>query len=95
MLIIIITQRIYQSFWEIKHFRGKGIGYQVWNLTLNTLLEELNFRMVSAGTMEINLPMVKLLKKSQMSIHGLIPKKFLWNGTEIGMVYASIQRNNI
>ena len=71
---------------------GKGVGSRAWMASLKILIETLGFRVVTAGTMEVNEPMVKLMKASGMQIQGIIPRRFLWEGFEVGMVVASISK---
>lgn len=68
---------------------GSGIGSRAWVLMLDTLLNVLNFRMVIAGTMEVNKPMVKLIKKSGMKIDCVLPGRFIYKGREVGLLWAS------
>lgn len=70
---------------------GTGTGTSAWNLATNTLLNDLKFRLITAGTMEINEPMVKLMKRSGMQIDGIIPGRFLWEGQEVGLVLSSMR----
>lgn len=72
-----------------KNYRGKGIAGRAWQLCLNTLLDELGFRMVTAGTMDVNKPMISLMKKSGMNIDGKLPKRLVWEGREVSVVCAS------
>jgi len=73
-----------------KSIWGSGIGSRAWILTINTLLDKLNFRRVTAGTMEINLNMIRLIYRSGMKIDAVLPGRFLFEGSEIGLVMASI-----
>ena len=72
-----------------KKYWGTGLAYQAWQLALDTSLDELGFRMAVAGTMEINKPMIQLMEKSGMNIDGILPRRFIWDGREVGMVCAS------
>jgi RimJ/RimL family protein N-acetyltransferase len=73
---------------------GTGAGSRAWSLALNAILHDLNFRMVTAGTMEVNKPMINLMKRSGMSIDGILPARFLFEGNEVGLVVASIINKN-
>jgi len=66
-----------------------GIGKRAWTAVMKNLLEVLGFRIVTAGTMEVNEPMIGLMKSSGMHIHGIIPRRFLWEGREVGLVFGS------
>ena len=72
-----------------KDYQGLGLGLRSWNLILDTLLYKMNFRLITAGTMEVNVPMIKLMRKSGMKITSVLPKRFLFDGKEIGLVLAS------
>ena len=72
-----------------KRVWGTGVGSRAWNAAIRTLIDTIGFRIVTAGTMEVNKPMVKLMKSSGMHIYGIIPRRFLWDGLEVGLVMAS------
>lgn len=72
-----------------KDYWGKGIAIIAWKLVLDFLLKKLKFRLVTAGTMEINEPMLKIIKKSEMKIDAVLPARFNFNGKYIAMVLAS------
>jgi len=78
-----------------KSLWGKGIATRAWRLALCTILGELNFRLATAGTMDVNKPMVNLIKRSGMHIDGILPKRFLFEGNEVGMVTASLSKNDL
>jgi ribosomal-protein-alanine N-acetyltransferase len=72
-----------------KKYWGTGHAYQAWLLALDTSLDELGFRIAIAGTMETNKPMIRLMEKSGMNIDGILPRRFLLDGGEVGLVCAS------
>ncbi len=72
-----------------KNYWGKGIALTAWNLVLDYLLNNLRFRIVTAGTMEINTPMIKLMKKSEMNIDAVLPSRFNLDGKYYSLVVAS------
>ena len=72
-----------------KKYWGKGIALIAWKLVLDMLLKKLKFRLVTAGTMELNEPMLKIIKKSEMKIDAVLPARFDFNGKYISMVLAS------
>lgn len=72
-----------------KNYWGKGIAIIAWKLVLDFLLEKLKFRLVTAGTMDINEPMLKIIKKSEMKIDAVLPARFNFNGKYISSVLAS------
>ena len=72
-----------------KEFWGSGLGTRAWNLLLNTMLNTMNFRLLTAGTMEINLSMIGLMKNSNMKIETTLKKRFLFENKIVGLVIAS------
>jgi [ribosomal protein S5]-alanine N-acetyltransferase len=75
-----------------KDYWGKGIGLKVWNSIIRKLIDDMNIRLVTAGTMENNIPMINLMRKSNMKIEAILRKRFIHNAEEIGMVVASITK---
>ena len=68
---------------------GRGYASVAWSAVMMRLLVELGMRRVTAGTMEVNEPMVRLMARSGMRIDGVRPRHFLWEGREVGLVTAS------
>ena len=77
-----------------KSLWGTGVGSRAWSLALKAVLFDFNFRMVTAGTMEVNKSMIKLMKRSGMNIDCVLPRRFMFEGEEIGFVAASISKFN-
>jgi len=69
---------------------GKALGLKAWLGVQNYFLNELNFRMVTAGTMAENKAMLSVMKKSGMQVNCTRPGLMIWEGQEVDMVYASI-----
>ena len=72
---------------------GTGIGGRAWTLMLDTLLNTFNFRMGVAGTMEVNEPMINLMKSSGMKIDCVLPGRFIFEEREVGLLWASKQKD--
>jgi ribosomal-protein-alanine N-acetyltransferase len=68
---------------------GRGYASMAWNAVIQYLLYEADLRRVTAGTMEVNLPMIRLIKRSGMHIDCVRPRHFLWEDREIAFVGAS------
>jgi ribosomal-protein-alanine N-acetyltransferase len=68
---------------------GCGHASAAWNAVMERLLGKAGLRRVTAGTMEINEPMIRLIKRSGMHIDSVRPRHFLWEGREVGLVTAS------
>jgi RimJ/RimL family protein N-acetyltransferase len=77
-----------------KALRGRGLGLRAWKAVLDACLGRLGLRLVTAGTMDSNRPMVRVFEKSGMSIEAVLPGRFLWDGGEAGLVLASLHRRN-
>ena len=72
-----------------KKAQGRGFGMASWNLAMNFLLNELNLRKVTAGTMSINYPMINIMKNSGMENEACLKKHFLYNGIEVDSLIFS------
>ena len=72
-----------------KSFWGSGYGSEAWLIVMRWLLEKAGIRKVTAGTMSVNKPMLKLMKKSGMKIDCIREGYFVWENEEVDMVIAS------
>ena len=70
---------------EKKHW-GKGYGTEAWTAVMDHLLK--SQRKVTAGTMAVNIGMLKIFKKSGMDWDGVRQWQFLWEGKEVDCVLA-------
>lgn len=70
-------------------FGGRGYGLEAWNAVMNYLFKEQKIRKVTAGTMSTNLSMLKIFKKSGMTIEGVRKRQFICNGMEVDLVQAA------
>ena len=68
---------------------GTGIASRAWGLVLDVLIKKLDFKLVTAGTMETNIPMIRLMKRSGMTIDAILPNRFVGENKRIGLVAAS------
>lgn len=58
---------------------GGGIGQDAWNTLLNWFIEQRRIRKVTAGAMRCNLPMIKLMERSGMTLEATRQKQELLN----------------
>jgi RimJ/RimL family protein N-acetyltransferase len=72
-----------------------GIGSKVWRAILPELLLRQGMRKVTAGTMSVNGPMLRLMSKSGMRVEATRPRHFLWNGSEVDLVQAALFREDL
>lgn len=69
-----------------KEARGKGIGLEAWLLMESHLFNTLRLRKITAGTLRINSPMVRLALRSGMHIEGIRKSQELVEGDEIDAI---------
>ena len=67
----------------------KGIGTKSWILAGLSFIKFLDLRIITAGTMECNKPMINLFRKSQMTVCGKIPRRFLLDSHPTDLILAS------
>ena len=70
-----------------KDYWGKGYGLEAWSAMLRHLLE--TYRKVTAGTMAVNKPMLRVFEKSDMEIEGVRKRHFLFEGQEVDLIMAA------
>ncbi|WP_225739423.1 GNAT family N-acetyltransferase [Chlorobium phaeovibrioides] len=66
---------------------GSGIGQDAWSTLMNWFLSQGTLRKVTAGTMQSNEGMIKLMKRSGMVLEAMRPKQELLNGQPQDMLY--------
>lgn len=66
---------------------GKGIGQDAWNTLLKFLLKMPQVRKVTAGAMSCNLPMLRIMEKSGMSLEAVRPAQEMLDGSPRDMVF--------
>ncbi len=72
---------------------GRGVGSRAWISVMRTLLDILDFRIITAGTMSVNKPMLALFNRSGMKTNATIPGRFMWEGMEVDLIMASISQS--
>ena len=68
---------------------GQGYATKTWNAVLNLFLTDERTRKVTAGTMAVNKPMLRLMERSAMHIECSRARHFIWNGEEVDMILAA------
>lgn len=68
---------------------GSGVGTRAWTAVVEHLLSAGGVRKVTAGTMSVNGPMLRLMQRSGMTIEAVRAKQFLWEGREVDLVLAA------
>lgn len=70
--------------------QGQGLGAEAWLSLMFYLFSIKDVRKVTAGTMSCNLRMLKIMKKSFMSLDSISSRYFLADGSEFDLVRYSI-----
>lgn len=71
---------------------GQGYATEAWLGVCDFLLRTAGLYKVTAGTMVVNEPMVKLMRRAGMAEDGRRARQCLWNGREVDVVYAACFR---
>jgi RimJ/RimL family protein N-acetyltransferase len=72
---------------------GKGLGTEAWMAACDFLFRYRNVRKVTAGTLSVNIGMIRVCEKSGMQIDGRRSGQAILDGQEVDMVYyASFRR---
>ncbi len=73
-----------------KSLWGQGFGLEAWNGMCNYLLGINSTRKITAGTLEVNIPMLKIFEKAGMVKDGFRKKNCLFEGTSVDMIYYAM-----
>jgi RimJ/RimL family protein N-acetyltransferase len=68
---------------------GRGIASRAWTAVVEFLLSEGGVRKVTAGTMSLNQPMLRLMERSGMAVEAVRPRQFLWDDREVDLILAA------
>ncbi len=68
---------------------GSGIGSKAWCAVVDALLADPAIRKVTAGTMSVNEPMLRLMARSGMAVEAVRKRQFICGGAEVDMVYGA------
>ena len=74
---------------------GKGFGSIAWNAVLKEMLKNQGLRKITAGTMSVNEPMLRLMNRSGMHVESIRRNHFLWENKEVDLVQAAIFSDGI
>jgi len=75
-----------------KEAHGKGYGLEAWIGVGNFLFDSIGIRKLAAGTMSVNVPMIKLMLRAGMIDDGVRKNHYLHNGREVDIVYMALFR---
>lgn len=69
---------------------GKGYGGEAWIAVCDHLLRAGGMRKVTAGTLEVNLPMLAVMERAGMVPDGRRARQSLFEGREVDVVHAAL-----
>jgi ribosomal-protein-alanine N-acetyltransferase len=69
---------------------NKGYGFEAFSAVCRFLLRELGLRKVSAGTMALNLPMLRIMERLGMKEDGCRERHYLFNGKEVDLIHMAL-----
>jgi len=72
---------------------GKGYGLEAWLAVCNYLLYGVGIRKVTAGTIEANKGMLKIMKKARMIADGRRIRQCVVEGSEKDIIHTALFRN--
>lgn len=75
-----------------KNYWGRGFGLRAWNLGIQYLFSKNLVQIITAGTMAVNIPMIKLMDKSGMKTFGILPNQFNFEGKRVDGIYVYIKK---
>lgn len=73
-----------------QNFSGQGLGFEAWRSAIDYLFANNMCRKITAGTMELNKPMIMIFEKSGMLREGTRPRQFLFGSKEIDLLQYAI-----
>lgn len=71
---------------------GLSYGAEAWSAVCDHLFTNTNIRKITAGTIETNIPMIKLMKKVGMVEDGRRKAQCLWEGKAVDVIHAALYR---
>lgn len=72
-----------------KNTWGLGFGLDAWMATMNWLMKKKKIRKITAGTLDLNLGMISIMKKSGMQQEAVRSKQEYCNGDYRDILYFS------
>ncbi len=73
-----------------KEAEKKRYGTEAWIGVCNFLFQEAGIRKLTAGTLSVNLPMLKLMRYVGMIDDGVRKQHHIWEGQEVDIVHKAV-----
>lgn len=74
---------------------GKGYATEAWIAVCVYLFKKLKIRKITAGTLSVNKPMLRLMKRAGMQKDGRRNRQYLWEGKEVDMIHRAMFRGDL
>lgn len=74
--------------------KGKGYGLEAWLAVCSVLFQKGTIRKMTAGTLAVNMPMIKLMERAGMVKDGVRTRQYLVDGQEVDLIYGALFRND-
>jgi len=73
---------------------AKGYGLEAWLAVCEYLFRVGNVRKITAGTLSVNVGMLKIMERAGMIDDGRRRRQHLWNGEPVDVIYAALFRDD-
>jgi len=73
---------------------GQGYATEAWNAVCDFLLRTAGMRKVTAGTISVNTPMLRVMERAGMVDDGRRVGQRLWNGQVVDLVHKALFRED-
>lgn len=74
---------------------GNGYATEAWMAVCVYLIKKLKMRKITAGTLSVNKPMLRLMKRSGMREDGRRNRQYLWEGKEVDMIHVAMFKGDL
>ena len=76
----------------LSHTQRKGYGREAWRGACRFLFEDVGLRKITAGTLALNQPMLRLASRVGMIEDGVRRKQYLCEGLEVDVIHLALFR---
>jgi RimJ/RimL family protein N-acetyltransferase len=76
-----------------KNAWGQGYGLEAWREVCRFLLDEVNLRKVTAGTLSTNAGMLSIMRRADMHEDGRRTRHYVCEGAEVDVIHMALFRN--
>lgn len=69
---------------------NKGYGFEAWECVCEYLLNNIKIRKITAGTLSLNVPMLKIMERLGMQDDGVRVNHYLVDNKPVDLIYKSL-----